>query len=186
MSKIVSKMIFGLLLFQLPTMADAKDIRWKSELHSKGDYTIIDQSQDGPMLHVFRGKKNGLFVTDSYKGTQQKGKPVFSTYSDEDGNDVKWVRSDGFFVDYIPHNCKRTLGRCVFKQIDSAGKTENRERTTQATKSGFRFSTKVEGKFLYKGEIKLDEFGDAGDGWLSGYQGEQKFTLIKAHRKKTN
>ncbi|QUJ77189.1 hypothetical protein KDD17_03975 [Sulfitobacter albidus] len=170
----------GFVISLISTSVSAESIRWKPETLKPGDYTSINQSQGGLIHHVFRGKVGRFYVLDSYRGSSPSGKPVFSTYMDKDGNQVRWVRQDGFELKFRPHDCKRTLGRCQYTQTGSDGKKEVRLRITEATRNGFKFSEYgSDGKRLFGGNITLDARGNAGNGRLDGYQGKQRFRLVK-------
>lgn len=163
----------------MSTIANADDIRWKPETLRKGDYTSINQSQNGLIHHVFRGKSGRFYVLDSYRGKTPSGKPVFTTYLDKDGNQVRWVRKDGFEVRFKPHDCTRTLGRCQYTQTSSDGKREVRLRITEVHSKGFKFNEyDQDGKRLFGGQIELDTKGNAGNGRLNGNQGNQRFRLV--------
>ena len=162
------------------TSANADNIRWKPETLKPGDYVSIDQSQGGIIHHVYRGKRGQQYLTESYRGSGPGDRFAFSTYHDQNGNYIRWVRSDGFEWRYEPHDCTRTLGRCQYKQTSSDGRTEFRLRITTATRDGFKFDEYGEdGKRLYGGSIELDERGVSGNGRLTGYQGTQRFRLIR-------
>ncbi len=174
-----TSIILGFVFSLISTSAFAEGIRWKPETHKPGDYNSIDQSQGGLIHHVFRGKVGRFYVLDSYRGSSPTGEPVFSTYLDKDGNQVRWVRQDGFEVNYRPHDCTRTLGRCQYSQVDSNGNQEIRLRITEATQNGFRFSEYgADGVRIFGGEIALDARGNAGNGRLDGTQGQQRFRLV--------
>lgn len=171
---------FGIVFSTMATSSAAEGIRWKPESLKPGDYTSINQSQGGLIHHVFRGKSGRYYVLDSYRGASPSGQPVFSTYLDKDGNQVRWIRQDGFELKYSPHDCTRTLGRCSYTQTGSDGKKEVRLRVTKATKNGLKFDEFTsDGKRLFGGKIDLDARGTAGNGVITGYQGKQKFRLVK-------
>lgn len=173
--------IFGLLgavLLAAPLYADS--IRWKPETMKPGDYVSIHQSQGGLIHHVFRGNSGRYFVEDSYRGASPSGQPEFTTFLDKDGNYVRWVRKDGFQLTFRPHDCTRTPGWCQYTQTGSDGKREVRLRITTATRTGFKFDEyNADGKRLFGGRIELDARGNAGNGHLTGYQGKQRFRLVK-------
>lgn len=172
--------ILGFLVLHAAHAANANDIRWKPETLTPGDYTSIDQSQGGTIHHVFKGKEGRFFVMDSYRGASPSGSPVFTTYLDKDGNQVRWVRQDGFEIRFRPHDCTRTLGRCQYTQTGSDGKKEVRLRITEVTRKGLKFTEYgSDGKRLFGGQVTLDERGNAGNGTLDGYQGKQRFRLVK-------
>ena len=171
----------GFLATVLSTSALAEDIRWKPEAQTPGDYVTIDQSQGGLIHHVFQGKAGKYYVLESYRGSSPSGQPVFTTYLDQDGNQVRWVRQDGFELKFIPHDCTRTLGRCQYTQIGSDRKRETRLRVTEATRNGFKFvEYNSNGERLFGGKVTLDEYGNAGNGRMDGYQGKQRFRLVKS------
>ena len=163
----------------MSTAVIADDIRWKPETLKRGDYTSINQSQIGLIHHVFRGKSGRYYVLDSYRGKTPSGKPVFTTYLDRDGNQVRWVRQDGFELQFKPNDCTRTLGRCQYTQTGSDGKREIRLRITEVSSKGFKFNEFDQtGKRLFGGQFELDARGNAGNGRLSGNQGNQRFRLV--------
>lgn len=169
----------GLALSVIASSAVAEDIRWKPETLRPGDYTSIKQSQGGLIHHVFRGKSGRFYILDSYRGAAPSGKPVFSTYLDKDGNQVRWVRKDGFELKFIPHDCTRTLGRCQYTQVGSDKKKETRLRITTATGTGFKFDEyNASGQRLFGGKMELDARGNAGSGLITGNQGKQRFRLV--------
>lgn len=171
---------FAFIISLISTSVFADSVRWKPETLKAGDYTSINQSQGGLIHHVFRGKVGRFYVLESYRGSSPSGKPVFTTYLDKDGNQVRWVRQDGFELKFRPHDCTRTLGRCQYTQIGSDGKKEVRLRITEAARNGFKFSEYgSDGKRLFGGKMTLDARGNAGDGTLNGYQGKQRFRLVK-------
>ena len=170
----------GFMASLISTSVFAESIRWKPETLQSGDYTSINQSKGGLIHHVFRGKVGRSYVLDSFRGSSPSGKPVFTTYLDKDGNQLRWVRNDGFELKFRRHDCTRTLGRCQYTQIGSDGKKETRLRITEATRNGFTFSEYgSDGKRLFGGKITLDERGNAGSGSLDGNQGKQRFRLVK-------
>lgn len=174
-----TSIVLGFIISLVSTAAFAEGIRWKPETLKPGDYTSINQDQGGLIHHVFRGKVGRFFVLDSFRGSSPTGPPVFSTYLDQDGNQVRWVRQDGFEVSYRPHDCTRTLGRCQYTQADSNGKEEIRLRITEATGNGFRFSEYgSDGVRMFGGEMTLDARGNAGNGRIDGNQGRQGFRLV--------
>lgn len=163
----------------MSTAVNASDIRWKPEALKQGDYTSIDQGHNGLIHHMFRGKSGKYYLLESYRGEGPSGRPVFTTYLDGDGNQVRWVRQDGFELRFKPHDCTRTLGRCQYTQTDSNGKREVRLRITEVHSKGFKFNEYDQnGKRLFGGQVELDEKGNAGNGRLSGYQGNQRFRLL--------
>ncbi|ATG35786.1 hypothetical protein PhaeoP23_01644 [Phaeobacter piscinae] len=171
--------VFGVLVGFVSTAVFAEGIRWKPETLTPGDYISIDQSQGGLIHHVFSGKAGRSYIVESYRGSKPSGKPVFTTYLDKDGNQVRWVRPDGFELRFRPHDCTRTLGRCQYTQTGTDGKRETRLRLTEATRMGFKFSEySSDGKRLFFGQITLDEHGNAGNGRLDGNQGKQRFRLV--------
>lgn len=168
-------------LFAFASCASANEIRWKSELVKPGEYVTIDQSQDGRIHHVFRGKSGGKYVLDSYRGKKPQGKPEFTTYLDKDGNYLRWVRKDGFEIRYHPHDCTRTLGQCSYTEAHSDGTNNARTRITKATKRGFSFKEYDQsGKFLFGGQFDIDAHGWAGKGSIDGYRGKQRYRLVKS------
>lgn len=172
--------VFGLLVALASNAAFAEGIRWKPETLTPGDYTSIEQSQGGLIHHVFRGKAGRSYVIESFRGSSPSGSPVFTTYLDKDGNQVRWVRQDGFELKFRPHDCTRTLGRCQYTQTGSDGKKEIRLRITEATRKGLKFTEYgADGKPLFGGQIDLDERGNAGNGSLNGYQGKQRLRLVR-------
>jgi len=53
-------------------------------------------------------------------------------------------------------------------------------RITEAARNGFKFSEYgPDGERLIGGKMILDERGNAGNGSLDGYQGKQRFRLVK-------
>lgn len=167
-------------LLVVATSAAAQDIRWKPETLRKGDYTTIDQSMDGLIHHVFRGKAGRYYLMESYRGAQPSGSPEFSTYLDKDGNQVRWVHESGFEIRYKPHDCTRTLGRCQYTQRDSNGAQETRLRITKATRNGIKFDEYgADGKRLFGGQVALDNRGNAGNGKITGTQGVQNLKLMR-------
>lgn len=168
------------ILCACASIATGQDIRWKSERATPGDYVTIDQSQGGLIHHVFRGKTGNSYITDSNRGPEPKGTPVFTTYTDKDGNYLRWIRSDGYEIQYQPHDCTRTLGQCTYTEVYSDGTRKERTRITQATNNGFRYQEfDQDGQFMFGGKIKLDAWGWAGNGTIDGYKGKQRFRLIK-------
>ncbi len=175
----IFSVLFACAITSTP-VAYAKDIRWKPELATIGDYVTIDQSQGGRIHHVFKGKSGRAFIIESFRGRSPQGVSVFTTYLDKNGNYLRWVRADGFEIRFKPHDCTRTIGRCKYTEIHSDGKRNNRTRVTKVTRTGFSFQEyDHEGKFLFGGRITLDERGNAGNGTIQGYQGKQRFRLIK-------
>lgn len=173
--------ITGLLLTLVISPAFAEGIRWKPETLKPGDYTTIDQSQGGLIHHVYRGRVGRSFAIESYRGSSPSGTPVFTTFLDKDGNQVRWVRQDGFELKYRPHDCTRTLGRCQYTQTGSDGKKVTRLRITEATRTGIKYTEyDSEGRRLFTGQVALDERGNAGSGSIDGNQGKQRFRLIKS------
>ncbi|GGX50276.1 hypothetical protein GCM10007385_18380 [Tateyamaria omphalii] len=169
-----------IMLFCIGTSAYAQDIRWKLETFKSGDYVSIDQSQNGLIHHVFRGKVGPSFVLESFSGPAPQGTPVFTTYLDRDGNHVRWVRKDGFEVAYTPHDCSRTQGRCQYTSIDTEGKREVRLRITKPTRKGFAFDEyDADGKRLSGGRFALDGRGTAGNGTITGNRGTNRYRLIR-------
>ncbi|WP_204114425.1 hypothetical protein [Shimia biformata] len=163
------------------SVAEAQDIRWRSEIATPGDYVTIDQSQGGRIHHVFRGKSGRSFVIDSYRGKSPEGTPEFTTYADKNGNYLRWVRRDGYEIRYKPHDCTRTLGQCTYTEIHSDGKKNKRTRVTEATRDGFSFGEfDDKGNYLFGGRLALDSHGWAGTGRIEGNQGVQKFRLVKS------
>jgi hypothetical protein len=170
----------GFLLSALATPLIAADIRWKLETLKPGDYTSIDQSKAGLIHHVFRGKVGRYYVIDSYRGPSPSGTPVFSTYLDKDGNYAKWVRPDGTRVEFLPHDCTRTLGRCQYTIVESDGKREVRLRITAATRKGYKYDEyDSNGRRLFGGKSELDARGTAGNGKVDSNQGTQRYRLVK-------
>lgn len=173
--------IAGISAALVSTAVAASDIRWKPETQTPGDYVSIDQSQNGLIHHVYGGKSGRYYVLKSYRGDSPSGKPVFTTYLDKDGNQVRWVRQDGFELKFRPHDCTRTLGRCQYTQTGSDGKKQVRLRITEATRKGFKFTEyNADGKRLFGGKITLDTHGNAGNGRIDGYAGKQRFRLVKS------
>lgn len=104
---------------------------------------------------------------------------MFTTYLDKDGNQVRWVRLDGFELKFRPHDCTRTLGRCQYTQTSSDGKKEVRLRITEAASKGLKFAEYgSDGKRIFGGRIALDERGNAVNGSIDGNQGKQRFRLV--------
>ncbi|CAN0590765.1 unnamed protein product, partial [Ectocarpus sp. 12 AP-2014] len=97
----------------------------------------------------------------------------------KDGNQVRWVRKDGFELKFIPHDCTRTLGRCQYTQVGSDKKKETRLRITTASGTGFKFDEhNASGQRLFGGKMELDARGNAGSGLITGNQGKQRFRLV--------
>lgn len=137
-----------------------------------GDVITIDQGKNGLISHVFAGKFGRLFALDSYRGRVADSKPIFRRLLDRNGNYVKWVRADGYEVRYEPHDCKRTLGKCIYTKIQPDGVREVRQRITKPTKRGFSFNEYDQnGNRLFGGKFELDQRGVAGDGKITGVQG---------------
>jgi hypothetical protein len=73
------------------------------------------------------------------------------------------------------------LGRCQYTQIGSDRKRETRLRVTEATRNGFKFvEYNSDGERLFGGKVTLDDYGNAGNGRMDGYQGKQRFRLVKS------
>lgn len=173
--------IAALVLAFAASTAFAEGIRWKPETLTPGDYTSIDQRQGGLIHHVYRGKVGRSYAIESYRGPAPSGTPVFTTYMDKDGNQVRWVRQDGFEVTFRPHDCTRTLGRCQYTLTESTGKKATRLRITEATRKGIKFTEyDSDGKRLFSGQVALDARGNAGSGSLDGTQGKQRFRLVES------
>lgn len=164
----------------MATTAHANDIRWKSEQMTVGDNVSVKYSKDGLLLHVLRRKSLGSYVWDTYKGNKAEGKPTFTTYSDKDGNAKRWVRADGRKIRYAPHDCRRTLGQCSYKEIHSNGKSYSLTRITKATKDGFQFQTITQdGKVRLSGSFAIDARGMATNGTIEGYAGKQTYQMTR-------
>jgi len=175
--RLVFSVLGGVILGLSP--ATAQDIRWQSETFSPGDYVTIDRSELGPIHHVFLGETRLGFQFDSFEGDTPEGTPVFTTYLDEDGNYLRWVRADGYEIQYIPNDCTRVLGFCDYAQVGSDGAEELRSRWTEATEQGFSFREYIiGGDMLFEGEMALDERGMAGDGWLNSASGALTYRLL--------
>lgn len=157
----------GVLMVCVAAPAFADSIRWKPETLTPGEYTSIDQSQGGLIHHV-------------YRGPAPSGTPVFTTYLDKDGNQLRWVRQDGFELTFHPHDCTRSVGRCQYTQKGSDGRTEHRLRVTEVVRNGFRFTEYgADGQHLFGGRLTLDARGNAGNGRLDGTAGSQRFRLVR-------
>ncbi|MGH1415123.1 MAG: hypothetical protein ACRBB0_16665 [Pelagimonas sp.] len=172
--------VLGVLISLMSTSASAESIRWKPETLKPGDDTSLNQSQGGLIHHVFRGKVGRLYALESYRGSSPSGKPVFTTYLDKDGNQVRWVRQDGFELQFHPHDCTPTLGPCQCTQVGSDGKKEVRLRITEAVRGGFQFAEYgSDGRQLFGGNLTLDARDNAVNGRLDGNQGKQRFQMVK-------
>ncbi|MEO0677490.1 MAG: hypothetical protein AAFZ02_08030 [Pseudomonadota bacterium] len=146
---------------------------------SPGDVVAIDQSSGGRINHIYRGVRRGAHVLESVRGDAVNGPVTFTTFMDGDGNQLRWLRSDGFEIRYEPHDCTRTLGRCQYRQTNSNGQSEVRLRITEATSGGMSFDEyNAAGQRLFGGQLDLDERGMAGSGRIDGTQGTQTFRLL--------
>lgn len=166
------------LVFALP--AAAQDIRWKPEAATVGDYVTIDQSINGRINHVYRGKIGKAYVIESYKGKKTSGPPAFTTYLDRDGNYLKFVAADGSTFKYLPHDCKRVLGVCKYTEVRPDGAREKLTHIAKAIDGGFAYQILDEaGNVIFDGKTMLDDRGNAGNGYVRGGEITQKYRLVK-------
>ena len=155
----------------------AESITWNVGSSAPGDYITIDQVENGErrrVHHVYRGESRGRHLIDTYWGDRPEGEPLTTTYLDDKGNYLRWVRRDGFELRFRPHDCTRTVGRCGYTEIFPDGRRERRERVTTPESGGFSFvEYDADGNERFRGRFEIDERGAAGTGFVAGVYGRR-------------
>jgi len=170
----------GLLaLLALATPSAAQDINWQMDRLNPGFAVQLEYDPGGTFTHRLRGRDGALYVIDSF--FEKNEQPAFTVWVTARGNYVALKTPDGFERQYVPHDCKRSIGRCTFTEVTgTAQKTFTRVTTPDFASGGYNYvQYDDEGKQMLRGFIALDEYGTAGNGFAIDADGAKTtYTLL--------
>lgn len=126
--------LIAALLFTLPVCA--QDISVKMDQIAEGSVLSFSTGQD-ISTSIFKGRVGDHYRIDVVTGDDlQDPLQTTQTIRDAQGQGLQRTLPDGTLIRYVPHDCRRTLGDCHYKELRE-GKSFQIIRTTTATENGF-------------------------------------------------
>ena len=172
--------LFLAALFPFPVFSQSLEIKF-DEIEP-GSYVVVNRNDGKRFTYLFLGKKAGKYRVTMFEGKSTSGKEVATYTFNSDSEIISGENPKGEIVEYSPHACIRTVGKCHYTITMPDGSREKRMLITEVTDDGFKSQEfSADGTLRETSSTVLDRFGWAKSREIRRKgQGVRKLKQIKA------